>query len=182
MRIQITCGIVALALVAGCGPRDPAPPSPDSLQRLRAQFLYDDVAVWMREGRTRPSVRAAAEAAGFALDGSGRQGDQEVDGFTRTPDAPGPLTALTAVYDAGSTRLNTLTVTALAPELREHARALTTAAASTVEGRTARSGSAAILYFLGAERLGPERLLRTSVRLDRAADTVYSVVYVVSPE
>jgi hypothetical protein len=39
-----------------------------------------------------------------------------------------------------------------------------------------------MLYFLGAERLAPERLLRTSVRLDKQRTQVYSIMYAVSAE
>jgi hypothetical protein len=172
--------VLAAVAAGACGPRDPDPPAEGAIAVLREHFLHDEAASWLRSGMTQASLRSAAADLGFLFDGSGRQGEQAVDGFTRGlgDAAAAPLAGLTAVY-AGTGQLDSLTVVALAPVLREEAQALVKSSRESVD---ARSGSTPVtLYLLGAERLTPERLMRVTVRLDKGRSAGYSVMYGLTP-
>lgn len=191
--VRIPIRIVFLLAVLGaiffglksCGANtNQKPPAGAALEILREHFMHDEVAKWLRDSTTRSSLRRTLAASGFRFVGTERQGGQEADGFSpslRTGGTSPPIRVLTAFFVPGSEKPVALNVLGLTPSLQERAKQLLEFSLDSIEASSALSDPPT-LHFLGGERLGPQRLLKVMLRVNRLKIDIYSVTYAMSAE
>jgi hypothetical protein len=146
--------------------------------------MHDEAVAWLTDKPRRAQLRSELQRAGYRYDGVQRQGEQEVDGFSRaslTNGVSGPATGLTLLYAPDGETLVGLTVLHFDPVRQQDAKNLSEASFADVDAPSTASASAR-LHFLGVERLGPRELLEMMIRVDTLQNDVYSVMYVLSAE
>lgn len=184
--IKIGVGLLTLScLMLGCSRSiSQTPPANAAIESMREHFMYAEVTDWLKADLARSSLRSMLQSRGFKFDGTERQGGQEVDGYSLSAGAGVsnvPRVGLTALHAPGTERVVGINVIALSPAGQTEGKKLVEFSLDSVDASAAGAGSGQ-LHFLGAERLGPRKLLKIMLRVDRLRNEVFSVMYVVSAE
>lgn len=186
MRIVSLAGMLALcSTLAGCGSNvTDREPAPAAVAAMRDEFLHAEVIEWFKGDVTRAALGEVLRAKGLKSDGTQRQGGQEVEGYSTavaSSSSGGRAIGVTVIHAPGTDRVVGVYVLALSRNGQEAAKKLIDYSLDSVDASAAGMGSGR-LHFLGATRLGPQKLLKMMLRVDRPSNDVYSVMYAVSAE